>query len=336
MNSTGGEIAVSTLNQGSCGSYLALPSGVKAMEFYITTLTPTVAKSLSMAVICKEISSVVITFGGRSTDEILFGVKTYNGSKREVFTCSPKSILYFRTSADISGTRIQSNKNISVLVGDRFLDTGSNTLSDFVVSQFPPVSSYGTRFVVPPVPFSNNQYIIRVVASKNGEVTVSGELSPVALAQGGMATFDIIDNRAVYISSTAPLLVVQYFKSPPTQGFAGGPSSVIIVPQENFRSSYSLHVNSYAENAYIMLVSEHNQNALLDGGDHALIWTSVASSGFYYAQISAASGGHYITLANSGKFGAYVYASKGTECALGFPAGMNLVGYQAVSSVSIS
>ncbi|KAG6922063.1 hypothetical protein G0U57_003974, partial [Chelydra serpentina] len=53
--------------------------------------------------------------------------------------------------ADLSGTRIVSEKPVAILVGQRFFC--NNTKCNHVFEQLLPVCSWGTTYIIPPLPW---------------------------------------------------------------------------------------------------------------------------------------------------------------------------------------
>ncbi|XP_033106905.1 IgGFc-binding protein-like [Anneissia japonica] len=107
---------------------------------------------------------------------------------------------------DLTGSRMMSNEPIFVTCGGNCRSTAGGYCS-ILVESVPPVNTWGWNFTVS----SFNDYILRIVASEdNTAVEVEGE-DPVDLSTGGsFFDWDIDETDAVFISSSKPIMVVQF------------------------------------------------------------------------------------------------------------------------------
>ena len=335
------DVAVSTMNIGSCGSYLALPTDALGTKHIFTTWPPSTDNNAVFAIVATEASTfVIIQFGGDGSSTVLYDTTTFPDNSVQQLSIPQKAgVLSFSASSDLSGTQVTSNQPVILLVGDKSVKIGSGVVDDFVVSQFPPTTSYGTTFVVPADP-SGTGYYMKVVAPEGATVTVPGQPgSPFTLGSLGKQTLDISGNSPQYIQSTSPLLVVQYLKSSTQVSNAGAPASLVVVPAENYRNDYAFAVtgeSGYDHYLSVTIASDKVTGLLLDGVQVASTgWTTVAGSGspgMVSRALSITALGHYINHADASvTFGAFVYSSQTGDCMVAFPAGTNLVGVAPVS-----
>ncbi|XP_060073117.1 uncharacterized protein LOC132552935 [Ylistrum balloti] len=168
--------------------------------------------------------------------------------------------FYIENTSDdqeLTGTRIVSNKPVAVVSGNICLEyNGCN----HVVEYLPPVSKWGSKFIVPPFKGSNSGYI-RIIASYNNTsvIVLSGTLNH-TYKISDFIDIDINPSQPSAISSDKPVLVLLIFHQvdiamsviPSLNQFSGEP--VLISPPTD--------LNSKLNNTFVVSVRSCDQFGL--------------------------------------------------------------------------
>ncbi|MDR0824454.1 MAG: Ig-like domain-containing protein [Prevotella sp.] len=158
----------------------------------------------------------------------------YDGATT-VASLTQGQVLYWAAgNAALEGKRFTSDKKIAYFTSHQCAQVPYGaTNADMLFEQMMPVSSWGTRFIVPIT--TQNTARIKVIASEDGTTItqssgsiVSGALT---LSKGGIV--ELSTTSACYITSNKPVAVCAYMTSLNSSGIGyGGPSEVWIPPME--------------------------------------------------------------------------------------------------------
>ena len=158
--------------------------------------------------------------------------------------------LYIASENDLTGSRVTSNKPISLISGHECgnIPEGIN-YCDQLVEQIPPTATWGKTFILRTIAGRTAYDIIKVLASQdNTDVTVSCTnitIQTFNISKGELKDVNVSSNNSCYFSSTRPVLLVQFSVASIIDGvFQGDPLMVIIPPIEQYRSSYSISILS--------------------------------------------------------------------------------------------
>ncbi|XP_046565454.1 uncharacterized protein LOC124274191 [Haliotis rubra] len=150
-------------------------------------------------------------------------------NKRDVFQIAGR-ILTQLEYCDLGGSIIESSAPVAVFSGSPGVYY-QHYFSKTIMSQVPPVTTWGTQYIVPP-PLTSDMLRSRILAAYN-DTTVTIEL-PTGVKTINLHETEFYDqitkmgSEAVYIHSTKPILVRQIF------GKAGG----IVPPIEDYGTEY--------------------------------------------------------------------------------------------------
>lgn len=114
--------------------------------------------------------------------------------------------------ADLTGTLISANQPIAVISGHYLGLVPANTgcCASFMAACLPPVSAWGTDYLVAPTNTRSHD-VFRLVAWSNGTTFTATGHPGGTLGQGEFIEFTA--SQGVYVTSSAPVLLAQYFTS---------------------------------------------------------------------------------------------------------------------------
>lgn len=273
-----------------------------------------------------------------------------------MFTLQQGQVLNLSTrfSTDISGMSIEADQPVAVFssAAGIYIPTGTGT-SDHIEHQMLPLQAWRDRYVgVPFAPRGTVPDYFRIIAAEDGtEITntvpVNGRgwtSGRITLDAGEWTEFAA--TQAFELSATAPIQVAHYMAGSQSEGVPqtcrsaagqlglGDPALTILVPNEQWRTSYTVLIpNGYSED-YVSLYGELGSTVSVFGNDgvreSVVLSQPVAgtSRGFArYAVPRAAGGGttrnNVFTFTSGTPFGAEVF---GWSCAVSYayPGGLNL------------
>ncbi|XP_050781761.1 adhesion G protein-coupled receptor E3-like isoform X2 [Gopherus flavomarginatus] len=116
----------------------------------------------------------------------------------------------FQGIGDLSGTRIVSEKPVAVLIGQGCFC--NNTKCNHVFEQLLPVCSWGTTYIIPPLPWQKMNEIVYITASRNTTVLyqLGEQQETVTLAGGSVLQRPVKPWIPVSISANVGIQVVFY------------------------------------------------------------------------------------------------------------------------------
>ncbi|XP_039369925.1 adhesion G protein-coupled receptor E3-like [Mauremys reevesii] len=184
--------------------------------------------------------------------------------------------------ADLSGTRIVSEKPVAVLVGLCFCN---NTKCNHVFEQLLPVCSWGTKYIIPPLPWQKVNEIVYITASQNTTVLYQrGEQQEtVTLAGGSVLQRPVKPWIPVSISANVGIQVVFY-----SVGAAVPNSShafLMNVPDvASYCRMYSINAQKGFENFALMVVNTSETGAIILDNQplRDVVWNRVLGTEFVW------------------------------------------------------
>ena len=137
---------------------------------------------------------------------------------------------YMETTSDLSGTKIVSNKPVSVFSGHRYAYVPYNDGNrGHLIEQIPPTTSWGTTYYVAPLA-TRNSYTIKVLAAYDStKVTMycNGTAQSYSLNEKGHTTRTLDNQEYCAIHANKKVLVAQF------SGKNGEDPSMTLVPATN-------------------------------------------------------------------------------------------------------
>ena len=242
----------------------------------VITITPTQAVSLPM----------------NAQDPSTLNVTINSGDSHTITLHELQTLLAGKPESDITGTRILSNKPLSVVSGNECGTVPTHLLlCEPLQMQVPPTATWGKRFLVPPVPWREAGYMIKLVAAQNNTNlthTCASNSSNITLSSPG-ESYSFMAPRHTFCSvvSSHPILVVQLGLGH-YAGDYGDPSIANVPPIEHYTkvrvAVVTLNFTHYPYNFVTFLVpAEHFSSSLLFIEHMALpdidsvdAWTAIA------------------------------------------------------------
>lgn len=209
--------------------------------------------------------------------------------------------VMFQTTDDLTGTILESDKPITVIVGHQCGQVPEDKKAcDILVEQVPPHITYGQKFFTTPLQTrrSGETYRVGSVSKKDGgvhiNVTCTSEKPPWeqrlvvqnhSLKAGGFYEFstnNVSENSQrefCCIESDSPVTVMQYAKGHGVDTKSGDPSMLYIPPVAQFLNSYTIttgqqvnsstkfnnYVNYAIASQFFSNTSESRSNLLSNG-----------------------------------------------------------------------
>ncbi|XP_039369926.1 adhesion G protein-coupled receptor E3-like [Mauremys reevesii] len=185
--------------------------------------------------------------------------------------------------ADLSGTRIVSEKPVAVLVGQ--VCFCNNTKCNHVFEQLLPVCSWGTTYIIPPLPWQKVDETVYITASQNTTVLyqLGEQQETVTLAGGSVLQRPVKPWIPVSISANVGIQVVFY-----SVGAAVPNSShafLMNVPDvASYCRMYSINAQEDFENFALMVANTSETGAIILDNQplRDVVWNRVPGTEFVW------------------------------------------------------
>lgn len=334
------------------GSYRLLSYRTRVTWYAAATIVAVAEGTTTVTVVSPD--EIYSPEGGETSEEGV--IDGWDDREPRTFTLQQGQVLNLSTrfSTDITGMSIEADQAVAVFssAAGIYIPTGTGT-SDHIEHQMLPLQAWRERYVgVPFAPRGTVPDYFRIIAAEDGtEITntvpVSGRgwtSGRITLDAGEWTEFSA--TQAFEVSATAPVQVAHYMAGSQAEGVPqtcrsaagqlglGDPALTILVPNEQWRTSYTVLIpNGYTED-YISLYGELGSTVSVFGNDgireSAVLSEPIAGTGYGYVRyaVPRAPGGgttrtNVFTLTSGTPFGAEV---SGWSCAVSYayPGGLNL------------
>ena len=256
-----------------------------------------------------------------------------------------QTLLVFNPTYDITGTRIVSNKPLTVLTGHQCAQfPTSATFCEPVHVQMPPTFLWGNEFLLAPFAGRTSQQQYKLVTAEKSTTIVYRCDNSTAVARtlaiAGVGDY-LVFPAGSYCSlfATKPIFVVQLGAGYSTD--ENGDPVMAVVPPTTRHINYTIfHVNSDLFPSITDFVSitilqehfgDHGEHVLLDGNQLSCYWNEIYNStglAGYGCNISTTTGKHFITHSNNGLLSVVAYGwSRSPAWGYAFLTGMSLEMY---------
>ena len=292
-------ILVTTRNLFGFGDYLAYPCHNferDNYEYYAVSTTSTSSGFFSQVVLvaCENDTEVMIT----PTENIYLPVDAQDphssflgilaGDNHTVTINQMQTLLIATSGADLTGTKIVSNKPLTVISGHECGNVPESVnFCEQLAVQVPPTSTWGSEFLLAPFTGRTSGQYYKVVASSNGTTVVykCGTSTPIGtvLANPGQSFLfrtDLTDY--CYLFTSKPMLVVQMATGGSVDNL-GDPVMAIVPPIPEHVSSasfVSLQTVTFDTHAISVTVAkEHfrSLDILFDGMPLNCTWNEIVN-----------------------------------------------------------
>ena len=297
-----GSISVLAINynSGSVGDYLAYPcqdfDGGPYEYFAISTGTlASTSKSAFLLVGCEDNTTITITptqsvsipTDAQSTSSSLTSVSS--GSNHQITLNKMQTLVVEKTGADLTGSKIVSNKPLTVVSGHECGNVPSTqTYCEHLTEQVPPTSTWGQSFLLVPFGGRNVGQYFKIVASQSS-TNVSRTCNSVTLTQtlssaGSSFTFFTSSTTYCYVASDKPVMVSQLGKGGGGDNI-GDPIISILPSLDQYTNRYvffSLNTSDFnIHQISVSVLPEYYQpsSIRLDGQPITALWSAIYNSG---------------------------------------------------------
>ena len=236
---------------------------------------------------------------------------------------------------DFTGVQITADKPVAAYGGAFCGNVPTDKAAcNHLVEQLTPTSQWGRQFFTAPFATRHNGDRIRVVASgAQTEVRVNGEL--IATLDAGDFVEHVVEGGA-QIETSKPALLASFAHSWAWDFVTGDPTMALVVPFEQYLSSYLVATPSDPfQSHYVNVVTPIAQigELELDGEPvPANAFTEIGPSGWAWAQLPLEAGSHRLTAPRP--FGLMQYGW-GTFDAYGWSGGSQLAEVATLTGVSL-
>ncbi|CAH1253577.1 FCGBP [Branchiostoma lanceolatum] len=313
--------------------FLGLPVDVLGKEYFVASYTPAFREYPSEFAIfgVEDGTSVTVTLKGTVYHD---GRDYYAGSVITLTLDRLEAVQFQgRYQSDLTGTHIVSDKPVSVMSGVR-CDKVPNEYAacDHLVEHVPPVNTWGQRFVTVPLAVRQAGDIFRLVAARNATtVDVTGLPSRV-LDAGDVWELDLSSSTYKTITSSRPIMVLQYSKGQDSDGITTDPFMMYLPPVEQFAADYTfatVDALSTAYTSYVNIVIKTSQTSGLtyDGNPlpSSTTWTPIPDTDLSATQLPIATmGTHKIKHTSAIVTFSLFYYGFSSYDSVGFPGGLRL------------
>lgn len=342
----------------SCDAFLALPKidpMTKAYEYFVMSVgnssLPRVKHVMSFFAIITNEDATTITITPTASLRALLGNTDHFPQGRETTaTVLNKGYSFAAYSrADLTGTRIVSNKPLTFTSGHQCGNIPSNVTScDHMVEFLPPTATWGTTFILVPLT-TRNADGYRIIASRNNtwcQVTCNDKTGNPShseaielLNAGSFKQLIYPNNHFCCIECNLPAMVMQYSLGSGYDGnIRSDPFMSLIPPLQQYSKDYDaifFQSNEVPEvfdvQMNLVIPAEYNPSGLrFDGNALGVTFVNIQYSNGSIAARAAQfdppvdTGVHRVTHSNrNAKFMLTIYGW-GSENSYGYVAGMEL------------
>ena len=307
-------------------AYLGVPVDVLGREYYAVTFYPPSQQCEMLIVGVEDSTSVTIKFPSIMQSPVTWNGQTYGAGSTLTGTVNRFDTWQLKTTGDLTGAYITSDKNIGVISGNKKTRIGVGGSSDHLCEMMIPVGRWGKNFISVPIPDRTVGDLFRFIASEGSTtVTISGGYSETfTIANAGDFVEKAISSGAYCsIKSDKAVMVVQFVLSQQSSAEPSDPAMMVLPPIEQFAADYTFTTPKYSSppetyTSYFMFVIKDVDKAGLkvDGTPFSTTYTTVTHNGVDYAAgyIHVAEGTHTVRHDSPIKvFGGYLYGRANYE-----------------------
>ncbi|XP_078613391.1 IgGFc-binding protein-like [Branchiostoma floridae x Branchiostoma japonicum] len=326
------EIIVYGVNkeQATTDGFLGLPVDVLGNEYFVASYTPLSSSEFGIFG-TEHNTNVEITVKGTTQYQ---GVTYSTGSVVRLVLNKFEAVQFQGSgSSDLTGTHVTSSKPIALMSGNRCVYVPHEIRAcDHIVEQIPPVDTWGQRFVTVPLAVRRGGDIFRIVAARDGtQVNVTGH-APRVLHSGRFWEMDVRSDVYQSITSSKPIMVLQYSKGQDSDNINTDPFMMYLPPTEQFAADYTfatVDAVGSVYTSYINIVIKTTEKAGLSYDGHPLPsstrWVQIPGTDLSAAQLHITSTGTHKIKHTSAivTFSLFYYGFSSYD-SVGFPGGLRL------------
>ncbi|XP_019627747.1 PREDICTED: IgGFc-binding protein-like [Branchiostoma belcheri] len=316
---------------GSTDGFLGLPVDVLGREYFVASYTSAFQYNPSEFAIFGVESDTLISVTLKGT--VYHDNKYHYSGSVITFSLDRLEAMQFQGEyqSDLTGTHIVSDKPVSVMSGVRCTNVPNQYRAcDHLVEHIPPVNTWGRRFVTVALAGRRAGDIFRLVAARNGTtVNVTG-ISPRTLDAGEFWELDFSSSTYKSITSSQPIMVLQYSKGLESDGITGDPFMMYLPSVEQFAADYTFPtVDAGYSTSYVNIVIKTSETSGLTYDGNPLpsntTWAPIPDSDLSATQLHIdTKGTHKVKHESANVIFSLTYYDFSSYDSVGFPLGLRL------------
>ena len=274
--------------------YYAVSTGTKSRKMFSTLLIVSANNNTYIRITPSVTVTIPSDLSPIGSDTILNAGQSITIQLQYLETLLLKPVTAL---ADLTGTKVESNKPISVYSGHTCGNIPTNQhFCDFIGEQLPPVASWGNEFLVQSFYNRPFGYSLKLIGSRNNtSVSITcdaGNDYSLSLGEGDVLS-RTITQTSCYINSTNPILVAQFSQGQFVVHTGNGdPAMTVIPPLHHYSNNVTSFpvislLNSQTYVNLFVLTSSNSSQIRLNGNLlpplSSTSWKRYNGSGGYYA-----------------------------------------------------
>ncbi|XP_063436890.1 uncharacterized protein LOC134718325 [Mytilus trossulus] len=264
------------------------------------------------------------------TETVSYNNTKYGDGETISIHLAERGTLELSSNTDLTGTIVQSNKDIGVQSGVDGAKVPVNSgLMNLLLEMLPPVKELGTTFFIPPL-FDSKRFILRLIATHpNTSITLLGkqlkQATKIVDKIGGY--IDINSNASIKVESDKPIVAVYYQQG---EFKPVVPFMVIIKPEGKLEGVQEFTISNDGFRHHILITTKSTEYPLLQMDGKSIIYrdknvydTRSLNSSYVVVRTDIGPGHHTIGSLYPSvltvKLGIIIYADSDNDIAYGYP-----------------
>ena len=269
------------------------------------------------------------------TGNVIIGTETVAAGDSINVTLARAETLLIAFVGDLTGTKVTSNRPISLFSGDQCTYVPSGVpYCDQIVEQLPPVEAWGRQFATAPLK-TRSFDVFRFVASANSTTVIircthrsgsQGYVDTFALNEGGYTDVQVNSTDFCWIEADKRILLLHFSVGTTADSMPGDPFMALVPAVSHYTNTFTLPIvnstlNDFTHYLNIIIPAEHYQpdQIFLDGQSLqslALEFVAIVHNGetmAYATQVEVSTTTHTLMHSNStGVIGVASYGFAGS------------------------
>ena len=328
--------AGATENSYTNDASLLFPTNGWRSDHYVVTWPHTANIHPSLMAVTAYQDATEVTITTSATTAAAGGAPAFTAGVPQTVTLDSGDVIELATtSADLTGSRVESNKPVQVIGGHYCANVPDGFgYCDHLEEVMLSIEALGAEYVInsPAVTTlpQGKEQIVRIVAVEDGPTALTYDPPQPTFPSSipGRGQWVEISRQVVNYQLTADkkILVAQLMEGSTAGGGTGDPAMALAVPVDQFRTDYLFHAPTNYETNYVDITAPVGANIMLDGAA-VTTWEAIGTSGWQLARFTplgpgpAADGNHRIT--GDMGFGISVYGY-GMDTSYWYPGGLDL------------
>ncbi|XP_063168372.1 IgGFc-binding protein-like [Candoia aspera] len=268
----------------SVGTTLVFPVHQLGRVYYVVTPKGSATDDFKeFAIVAQENATDIDIY---LKGDVIFNTQAYSAGSKISVNLNAFQAVQLQSSDDLSGTRVESKEPVAVLSGHSCIMKG--IACNHVVEQLLPISSWGTFFIVPLLPFQNRDGTLYVTASQNTYLKYQhgDRLNSQNLESGEVIQLNKPSSEPVYISASSRIQVLFFSTGGESQG--RGPLFTNIPAVTSFCRSYDIDKISQFDHYAVIVAktSEPSGIAIEQKTIGKSQWRSIPGTEYFWSEHS--------------------------------------------------